>query len=181
MARPCESLPIAPTHAQIVRHYIETQLPGHLRELDWFAEPQTFANTVRRAAAAEDRRGKRLSHQCRLFRTTITEAQVELAAIWPLLRRAQTFAELIGLIRTALNGVASAGTLYVYDTALRIGSARGIFPDHIYLHAGSREGARRIIPGRLPPCLPLAAFPQAFQRLAPHEIENLLCRYAECL
>lgn len=181
MTRPCSTLPPHPTHAQIVAHYIATQRPGLHAELGHFVRPQPFSGLVRLAASATDARGKRLSHQYRLPRTTIPAAQPRLFAALADLRGSRTFGDLIGHVQSALRGLRGAGTLYVYDTALRIGYARGVLPAHVYLHAGARAGARRLLAGRLPRFVPLTAFPPAFHKLAPHEMENLLCRYRECL
>ncbi|MEK7411500.1 MAG: hypothetical protein AAB327_09000, partial [Actinomycetota bacterium] len=37
------------------------------------------------------------------------------------------------------------GPLYVYDTALRIGAKKGQMPKVVYLHAGTREGAKKLV------------------------------------
>jgi hypothetical protein len=154
---------------------------GSIPRLQWFAQPHTVANVVDRAALAEDHRNKRLSHQRRLPQNTIPIARRRLAQSVGILRGAHLFSELIDRVGHALRGVRGAGTLYIYDTALRIGYARNVLPDHVYLHAGARKGARTLLGGRLPRFLPLSAFPPPFRRLQPHELENLLCRYAECL
>lgn len=45
------------------------------------------------------------------------------------------------LIDTALETIPGLGELYVYDTTLRIGAKLNLFPDKVYLHAGTRLGA----------------------------------------
>jgi hypothetical protein len=71
------------------------------------------------------------------------------------------------------------GTLYVYDTCLRIGAFLKFAPTHVHLHAGVLNGARAMgIDGKIKK-LPVSAFPQAMRVLKPHEIEDFLCIYKD--
>jgi len=48
------------------------------------------------------------------------------------------------LIDTALEPIPGLGELYVYDTTLRIGAKLNLFPDKVYLHAGTRLRERAL-------------------------------------
>jgi hypothetical protein len=52
-------------------------------------------------------------------------------------------------------------------------------PDRIYLHAGTREGARALGLGGT--ALSKSELPKAFHRLSPGEIEDCLCIYKDDL
>jgi hypothetical protein len=57
---------------------------------------------------------------------------------------ANSFADLIGIVASIAEGVSGLGELYIYDTALRIGAKSGLEPDMVYLHAGTRKGAKAL-------------------------------------
>ena len=60
------------------------------------------------------------------------------------MERARDFAELFALIDAAMEPIPGLGELYVYDTSLRIGSRLNLLPKKVYLHAGTRRGARAL-------------------------------------
>ena len=65
----------------------------------------------------------------------------------------------------------------MYDVAFRIGSFLGIEPDLVYLHAGTRKGARLLgVRGKV---ARVEAFPYALRQLQPWQLEDFLCRYAK--
>lgn len=93
------------------------------------------------------------------------------------LRCAITFEDLhdtLGAIAVAIRGL---GAVWIYDTALAFGAARGLWPRDIYLHAGTAEGARNFgfRGGRWPP----EAWPQEFHDsgLSADDLESFLCGY----
>jgi hypothetical protein len=72
-----------------------------------------------------------------------------------------------------IGSIKGIGALTVYDIALRIGAHFGQAPMHVYVHAGTRTGARAFnITGDL---FDPKILPKSFSRLAPSEIEDCLC------
>jgi predicted kinase len=67
------------------------------------------------------------------------------------------------------------GELYVYDTALRIGAKLNLFPARVYLHAGTRQGARALGLDARADALDMADLPREFHVLKPYEVEDVLC------
>ena len=63
-------------------------------------------------------------------------------------------------------------------SASRIGAKLNLFPEKVYLHAGTRLGARSL---GLPnvPRLSVSEFPKEFRALKPHEIEDALCIFKD--
>jgi hypothetical protein len=57
------------------------------------------------------------------------------------MEKANDFGDLFHLVGAALDSIHGLGELYVYDTSLRIGAKLNLFPDRVYLHAGTRLGA----------------------------------------
>jgi len=81
-----------------------------------------------------------------------------------------------GVEMEALTG-ATVAALTVYDIAHRIGVHFGKEPRLVYLHAGTRIGARALKIGG--DSFDPGILPRAFSRLAPFEIEDCLCIYKD--
>ena len=174
-------LPMPATHAQIVAHYTKYRRPDFADELGWFAEPKSFSSALVRAVKAENRCGKRLSHQWRLGQLVIPTAQALLRIEQAKLGKVKTFDALFGTIQTTMEKVPGAGALYAYDTALRLGAHMKLAPAQVFLQAGTLEGARKLLPKVRGRSVELQLFPKAFHHLAPAEMEHLLCSYRRWL
>lgn len=74
------------------------------------------------------------------------------------------------------------GELSKYDTATCIGCEQCVFPQVVYLHVGTAEGAREIgIKGKTATKEQFVKICDAFERLEPIQIEDFLCIYKEQL
>lgn len=81
-------------------------------------------------------------------------------------------------VGSLIGRVRGIGPTTVYDVSLAIGAKFGLEPELIYLHAGTLDGARAIgLSVRGLRVLPMDAFPSAFRRLRPYEVEDCLCIY----
>lgn len=67
------------------------------------------------------------------------------------------------------------GSLTVYDTALRIGYFKKIYPGEVYLHAGTARGAASLGNWRGREKLMINELPTEMGKLKPHEVEDCLC------
>jgi hypothetical protein len=123
--------------------------------------------------------GKRYDHQRRLKGAVLRLAWRRLARA-PL-QDAADFDALHRLVDERIGQLHGIGSLSVYDTALRIGGKLGLKPQRVYLHAGTRRGARALgLDWRLPD-LPRELFPSPLQELEPQEIEDCLCIFKDSL
>jgi hypothetical protein len=91
--------------------------------------------------------------------------------------RVGTFEELLERIETLIGPIPGVGELMVYDTALRIGAIVGVEPDRVYLHRGTRQGARALGLATGGNVLFMDQLPPQLRRLKPREVEDLLCIY----
>ena len=179
--RPCSRLARPITYAVVVADYVAHERPRLATDLAWFSQRQSRCSTIRRVAQASDANGRRMSHQWRLFKSVIPAVTPLLQASASSLFAAASFDQLYQAVEASVGHVHGVGPLYIYDTALRLGASKGLWPNKVYLHAGSLEGATRVLGRITSRHLPLSSFPREFRRLDPHEVENLLCLYAECL
>jgi len=161
--------------------YVSRIRPIAQNELLWFRNQPTLEAAVQLAATAVKSRGKRYSHQRRIKKDALRRARAVLSANTGRVQGCRDFLELIDLLDRLLAPIDGLGELYVYDTALRVGAKLGIGPDKVYLHAGTRVGAKALgLDSRLA-TLEVSLLPLAWHGLAPHEIEDILCIYKEHL
>ncbi len=164
----------------IVRHYITNYRPHKQTELNWFRRQPSLESAIKMAAKAEDHRGKRYSHQSRITQKAMQEASRLLLEKHDVLQRCKSFHELWQRIRIFLSLVTGIGELYVYDTALRIGVFLNLLPDRVYLHAGTRAGAKAFgIASRNEEWIEVEELPRPLRELPPHEVEDILCIYKD--
>jgi hypothetical protein len=84
------------------------------------------------------------------------------------------------LINGLLQSVKGIGELYIYDTSLHIGANLGHSPEKVYLHSGTRKGARRL-DYKNKYVIEMDGLPEEFQHLEPFEVEVNLCIYKDKL
>ncbi len=165
--------------AAIVRAYRQFNRPRVTEELESFRSESSLAAAVARAGAACRPDGKRYDHQRRLSPATIDLVRHRLTA--GVVRICQTFDELHERISVAIGNIRGVGELMLYDTSLRIGAKMGLRPRAVYLHRGTRSGARALgFDGRVK-TLAVSSLPSELRTLAPHEIEDVLCIYKDRL
>ena len=144
-----------------------------------FTSEPTVKDAVRRAAHARRADGKRYDHQRRLSPSVLREAAARLEQVD--IATSRDFDELHRLIETTIGPIHGIGELMVYDTALRIGAKLGLAPECVYLHAGTRQGARALGLNWRKPYLSVAECPEELHTLEPREIEDCLCIYNDDL
>lgn len=160
----------------IVRAYREHHQARVEEELASFRMERTQMMAVKRAARATRPDGKRYDHQRRLSRSTLKEVGRRLTAEH--LPRCQSFDQLHSIIALTIGRVDGVGELMIYDTALRIGARLGVAPERVYLHRGTRHGARMLALNWRAPHLGVGELPRALQGLKPHQLEDCLCIFA---
>jgi len=149
----------------------------------WIEHCQSLTNlddAIRSAALAKDGRGKIHGHQRRIKNpeTTLGIFSDRLISRKGEIKEASSFEALMRIVEDCR--VPGVGQVCCYDTANRIGAHLGLRPERIYLHAGSRVGAQKLIGSAIPSrSIALHELPGALQNssLSPAEIEDLLCVY----
>lgn len=160
-----------PSLAAIVDAYIRDYRAHAQSEQDYWASHGDLNNTVRAAALSELSCGRRHGHQRRIPRSVLQQAADKLTRAG--ISSCTTFEDLHNAVETSIGSIRGIGELAVYDIAVRIGAKRGLEPSRVYLHAGTREGARTL--GLGGDFVQKSAFPSEFSTLTPGEIEDCLC------
>jgi hypothetical protein len=162
-----------PRLQSIVRAYISQFRASSEEELSSFRAEPTVASAIRRAGLAITPAGGRYHHQRRLRATLLRIAAAELGRAR--VQRATSFDDLHRRVAAAIGPLDGIGELTVYDTALRIGAKLGHLPRKVYLHSGTRAGARALGLNWRAKSLTVRELPPALRVLPAHEIEDCLC------
>ncbi|MEM1452301.1 MAG: hypothetical protein AAGI22_24555 [Planctomycetota bacterium] len=147
--------------------------------MQFYARQRSLADAVDRAARGVLPSGKRHSHQYRIPGEALEEARERLLGAD--LRACRSFDALHSLVDSLIRDIHMVGALVVYDVSHRIGAHLGLAPERIYLHSGTRDGARALGLGRGRDALDLDELPGEFGRLTPAEAEDCLCIYKEAI
>jgi hypothetical protein len=164
----------------IVQDYIVTHRNPAAEELDSFGRQRSIREAVRLDGMGLVE-GKKHPHQRRLRNSDLASATNALLACLEQISAATSFDELHTSVHNLVGQISRIGELYVYDTALRIGAKLRIRPNRVYLHRGTREGARALKVDASQATIDVSQLPPAFQRLDAREIEDCLCIYKEDL
>lgn len=154
---------------------------GIEEELGFFRTRPSFKSAVHHAATATDEDGYCFDHQFRILRAARLQAEMVLTAAKSRLNACKSFHELHTLMDDLLRPIFGLGELYIYDTALRMGAYLGLTPKFVYLHAGTREGARALGLGLDRAYLEMHELPAPIRALTADEAESFLCIYKALL
>jgi hypothetical protein len=148
--------------------------PNPNDEHEYYRKKASLKVAIEAAAMAERAPdGKRHSHQYRIAKVDLETWRDTLTANQNHLGHVKDFNSLHGLLlKLKTPGV---GALAIYDTALRIGYFLGMFPQQVFLHAGTAVGASQFIEIRQRNSIKVNELPPAFKKLKPHQIEDCLC------
>jgi hypothetical protein len=161
---------------EIVDDYIENCQPDARAALDEFQGLPSLKDAIRHASLCHRLPDlKRHPHQYRIPQSVLQAVERRLQKAFDQLACAADFEALHDNIYREIEAVPGIGALTIYDIAHRIGAFLGKAPKLVYLHRGTRVGARRL--GFAGKVLDPRSLPSAFLRLTPAEIEDCLCIY----
>lgn len=164
---------------EIVSDYIREYRHKARAEMRFFEIQRSASSAIRKASLCELPGGKRHPHQRRIPRALLEQVEARLQGIGRKLAKAADFTALHRLIEEEIGSIKGIGALTMYDIAHRVGAHFGKAPKRVYLHAGTRTGARvfNIRGESFDPQM----LPKPFSRLAPSEIGDCLCIYKDQL
>jgi hypothetical protein len=160
----------------IIAEYKKWQAINPDKWIEHCIDQNNIQDSIIYAALSEDILGKRNPHQRRLKKENLERFASNLIDNIIEIQNSKTFDELLKVIENCK--VKGVGVLACYDTATRIGAKLDLFPEVIYLHAGTKIGAQKLLGKRLrQKYLRIDELPKEFQKssLTPFDIENILC------
>lgn len=161
----------------IVRSY-ELNNKHHLKEhLNYYRNLEDIEDVIKKATFAICSNGKKHAHQRRLKKKVMSEVKDNLLKKIELLLMCKDFDDLMNIVTES--SVKGFGELAIYDTSLRVSAYLNILPQKIYLHSGTLRGAKLLGLKTTKDYLSLEEVPEEFRKLAPYEIEDILCIYKD--
>lgn len=165
---------------QMYRRHNLPKLEAHLANY----RRLTMNEAVSHAALAErvsEKTGlwNRHDHQRRLKRSSLQAGLERLQQTR--IEDCRSFHELLTSVERVIGGIPGIGELMVYDTSLRLGAKLGLEPDRVYLHSGTRTGAKRLGLRTDRKWLSSDELPADLRQLPPCQVEDLLCIYKDHL
>jgi len=173
---------------RLVEIYERKKKPRLDALLAYYRAKESLRAAVEDAALARyhdgQQEGRKHPHQHRLSNAILRNAADALLQHLEAIERCKSFDDLIRLVENTAGRLNGFGTVAIYDTALRIGGFRQVYPVQVYLHAGTRNGCKALRESLRLTTLDCSgqtvhpsSFPEALQRLQAHEIEDFLCIY----
>jgi hypothetical protein len=166
---------------ELVNDYIARFRPGAAAELQDYRDLNSLEAAISRAALGVDPQGRKHPHQRRIERAALQESKRRLLGHASALKDANSFHQLWQFIGREIGPIGRIGPLAVYDTALRIGAYLSLEPDKVYLHAGTRHGAKALGLQARREWLEMPDLPNALKALSAREAEDFLCIYKAAL
>lgn len=148
--------------------------------IDHCARQKSLSDVIEIAAKAIDEQNKIHGHQRRVGRIKLNFFAEQLKLKEPEIKKAKNFDELLSIVETVK--CSRIADLTYYDTATRIGAYLDFFPDKIYLHTGTRVGARHLL-GNITnrKFITVDELPKEFLQhdLTASEFEDILCIFKD--
>jgi hypothetical protein len=164
----------------IVRQYKAMRNKYPDQHVDYCIQQKTLADAIEVSAKAINDQNKIHNHQRRVGRANLNFFAGQLKLKEVEIKRSKTFDELLSTIEAVkCDRIAE---LTHYDTATRIGAYLDLFPDRIYLHTGTKIGAKYLLgdlKGRK--FITIDELPKDFLKfdLTASEFEDILCIFKD--
>ncbi|QDT55934.1 hypothetical protein Pan44_39820 [Caulifigura coniformis] len=169
----------AKSYAEVVARYLAEGKSIGDADLGWYARQPDYATLLDQAVMSRTQDDKRHPHQRRIPERVLRAAHRKLSNAD--LTSCESFDDLHDQIETATKSIDGIGVLAVFDFACRIGAWMKKMPTKVYLHAGTRAGARAMGLGRGRKTIEVKELPKEFHRLSGRHAEDCLCVYADDL
>lgn len=161
---------------QIISYQLDSG--KHLQNVKAAFENFNLIEAIEKAAKSIDptNENKMFRHQRRVGQIVANKGYEALKDREKELQLNQNFEEILAITDEVSKQIYRLGSLWSYDTALRIGFQKKIYPKNVYLQAGVKKGYKKIFnQNSNNRFVNKEIFPQELQILEPYEIENFLC------
>ena len=160
----------------IVCNYKRNCRKGVIKELSFYAEG-SLLEAIEKSAMCITSEGKRHNHQRRIPIESLRKTKNLLKLKCERLKKCQTFEQLYTIVQEIIDPIFKIGPLTIYDITHRIGIKLKLYPNLVYLHAGTAIGAKLLRLDCSSDTLEISKLPKQLQGLEPYEIEDCLCMY----
>lgn len=163
----------------LIEIYKRKNKPNLDRMLDYYKSLESLEEVIKNATLAIGPGGKRHPHQWRIKKIVLEKAANRLLDGVNEINNCNSFEDIIKLAEEKTKDLKGFGELAIYDTSLRIGAKKDIYPSKVFVHAGTRKGCKALGLDDKLKTLTVQNFPEPIKDLQPHEIEDFLCIYKD--
>lgn len=160
-----------------VKEYIKNNKKSLNNYLEKYSSLNNIEDAIKYGATARLSNENKHSHQRRLKVEILEQVRDKLLEEVEKIKKCTSFEELIEIVEECKES--GFGELAIYDTALRIGSNINIYPEKVYLHAGTKKGAKELGLKISNKVIEFSDLPGELKGLKPYEVEDFLCIYKD--
>ena len=169
---------------QLVKKHFNTLVSEYLNkeyiklecEKIFFQEQSNLKDAIIFATISKKCFGKKHNHQQRIPNTVLKNFKNKVLGQINRIKGVQTFEELFVIIQSCK--IFGIGILTIYDVSLRIGFYLAIFPEKLYLQAGSKIGYQNLIGGQIISEYEVENYIN-HKNISYYHFENFLCLYRD--
>lgn len=161
----------------LVAIYRKNHSPLLVNYLDYFKKLKSLEDAIRFACHGKD--GKIHGHQYLVGRVRLERARKVLQRHADQIRACMSFDELLTLVEVRTSSIDRFGVLAVYDTSLRLGAHLNLWPEVVYLHAGTKKGCKSLSVSTKGGTVETANLPKPVRSLEPFQAEDFLCIFKD--
>ena len=150
------------------------------RVVKYVLKQKNIEEAINTAVISRDENGKKHSHQRRLQNNCLEDYSQKLLKIKNQISQVKSFNSLYMLLEQ--NRIHGVGELLIYDVSVRIGEYLKIYPETIYIHAGTRIGLKNLLKRRIyEQTINKQNLPEPFRScdLTPGQLEDFFCIYKD--
>jgi hypothetical protein len=143
-------------------------------------EQKSIGDAINTAVMSKDKNEKKHSHQRRLQNNCLEDYAQKLLEIKNQISQVKSFNSLYILLEQ--NRIHGVGELLIYDVSVRIGEYLKIYPETIYIHAGTKTGLQNLLKRKIPEKqIKKEMLPEPFcsSDLTPGQLEDFFCIYKD--
>jgi len=145
--------------------------------LGYFEKLDSLDDAIRHGCLGKD--GKIHGHQRRVGREILTKASKKLLRHADELEACESFDALLNCVEEATKRTERFGVLAMYDTSLRIGANLNLWPEVVYLHAGTKKGCKALGVQSKGSTVEIDRLPSPIRVLEPYQAEDFLCIFKD--
>lgn len=163
----------------IIRKYKQDKQQNPDTWIQHCQNQNNLSDAIHFAAYSKNIHDKKHPHQHRLKMKNLQSFEKKILAVQKQIATTKDFDTLYSIIEECrTDGI---GDLAIYDTAIRIGAYLGLTPGKIYLHAGTKIGAAKLIKKVNTSTINKTDLPDPFKNsdLSCYELEDMLCIFKD--
>jgi len=153
----------------------------HDNVINFVRKQKTLSDAIIISIKSRDINNKKHPHQYHLKDSTLNNFSRKILENIEEIEKVSSFDQLFSVFE--INRIYGIGEMTIYDSAFRTGIYKGIQPDKIYLHRGTRKGIEQLFHGKkiYKNNISKQELPTPFNNceLVPWQLEDFFCIYKD--